>query len=374
MKIKKFKARNFTEALEQVKKELSEDAIILSTEEKKGLRPFVEVTAAIDYDMTRNIAPDFTAGESNVNHFISSADDGVDTPAPVHTYPQLHDNRWTEEIKNEIGNLRLIIESMKNNGYEISLPEKKRTALHFLRERSVMEEFALRLCGKAEDLDDIPSLIAADINVKEHTNDRRVVMLIGPTGVGKTTTIAKLSACAIKEGRRAAIINLDTYRIGAVEQMRIYSRIMGIPLSIASNAAELKNSLLKFAATRDIIFIDTTGRNPKDDAYINDMVNICRNAWSESSLPPMELNLLMSASSDDTFMIDAYRSYSRLPINYIAFTKVDEAVKFGSLYNLMLTYQRPVAFITTGQKVPDDINFVTADELARLILKKESCK
>jgi len=82
----------------------------------------------------------------------------------------------------------------------------------------------------------------------------------------------------------------------------------------------------------------------------------------------------MSANCDDEFMLEAYRFYKRLPVDYIAFTKVDEAVRFGSLYNLLLTYQKPVAYITTGQKVPGDIEFVTADKLANLIIKKESYK
>ena len=246
--------------------------------------------------------------------------------------------------------------------------------MNFLRERSVRDEFALRLCDKARDVNDIASLISEDIRVKERTNSRRAVMLIGPTGVGKTTTIAKLSARALKEGRRVAVINLDTYRIGAVEQMRIYTRIMGIPLAVASSVAELRRSLHNFSKTRDIVFIDTTGRNPREEAYIDGILETFSVSSGEepSSEFPLELHLLMSASADDAFMIEAYRSYRRLPIDSIAFTKVDEAVRFGSLYNLMLTYQKPVAYITTGQTVPDDLEFTNHQSLANLILTKGS--
>ena len=362
MKIKKFKARNFSEALELVKKELSEDAIILSTEERKGIRPFVEVTAAVDYEIT----PCHSGSGGNLpgqSHRLRPGPEIFKDKTPLFCQDDM-----LADIRNEIGNLKAIIENMKNHGYKISLSAKKRRMLHYLGERSIREEFALRLCEEAKDLGEIPLLISRDIKIRKRDTNRKAVMLIGPTGVGKTTTIAKLSSLAIKEGKKAAIVNLDTYRIGAVEQVRIYSRIMGIPLSIVSNIRELGNSILKFAESRDIIFIDTTGRNPRDESYINELAEICQTKVN------LELHLLMSANCDDEFMLEAYRFYKRLPVDYIAFTKVDEAVRFGSLYNLLLTYQKPVAYITTGQKVPGDIEFVTADKLANLIIKKESYK
>jgi flagellar biosynthesis protein FlhF len=123
-----------------------------------------------------------------------------------------------------------------------------------------------------------------------------------------------------------------------------------------------------FAQSRDIIFIDTSGRNPKDEIYMDDLLEISRIEF------PFETHLLMSANYDDEFITEAYRQYSRLPIDCIAFTKVDEAVRFGSLYNLLLTCHKPISYITTGQKVPDDIEFVTVNKLTNLILKKGNYK
>lgn len=368
MKIKRFKAKNFSEALELVKKELGEDAVVLSTEEKKGLRSFVEVTAAIDYGNQEGI---------NTENTQASARKIVDSNhSPVSEIP-------INEIKTEIERLRETIEVMKNNGYNIALPEKKRMMLNFLRERAIREEFALRICERSRDINDIPTLITDDININrlqdsedpERQNKRKkAVMLIGPTGVGKTTTIAKLAAKAIKDGKRAAIINLDTYRIGAPEQIRIYSRILGIPLAIASNSGELKKSILSFFQTKDIVFIDTTGRNPANKKYINDIEDVINSTTLEQNHLnfSFELQLLMSANSDDEFMINAYKYYKKLPINYLAFTKIDEAVRFGQIYNLLLVYQKPVAYITTGQAVPDDIEFINSTKLAAIILQKGS--
>lgn len=389
MKIKKFKARNFSEALELVKQELGGDAVILSNEEKKGLRPYVEITAAVDYDVeplrkntqykndgsgvslllsgkknTRAEAEKQVAAEEKKIP-ESRAQETVSNKLNAGLANNLADN-LAQEIKAEITKLRETIEGMKNNGYELTLPAKKKMVLNFLKERSVHEEFALRLCEKTRSLDEIPSLVSADIKVKEVETGSKAVMLIGSTGVGKTTTVAKLSAKAIREGKRAAIINLDTYRIGAIEQLRIYARIMGIPLAIASNASELRNSLSNFAKDRDVIFIDTIGRNPMNEAYIKDMRELCQTGVQT------EVHLLMSANSDDRFMTEAYKAYRKLPIDYIAFTKVDEAVRFGALYNLMLVYQKPVAYLTTGQTVPKDLEFTTVDKLTNMILSKGS--
>jgi flagellar biosynthesis protein FlhF len=388
MKIKKFKATTFTEALALVKKEFSEDAIILSTEEKKGIRSFVEITAAADYEMAAKKSGDARGkqnagkgrcgalrktGATPVSHGRSLST-GTDMPPLFSGELESLKKTLTDEIRHGIGNLSEILASVKDCGFDTSLPANKKIIFRFLRNLSVREEFALRLCKNANDLNDIPSLLSADIKIKEWDEfshgsaDRpgcpQAVMLIGPTGVGKTTTMAKLSAHAVSIGKRAAIASLDTYRIGAVEQARIYARIMGIPFSAITDIRELKKKLLHLAEHRDIIFIDTSGRNPRDKLYINNLLEISRLGF------PLEIHLLMSASCNDEFMAEAYRHYSRLPVDCIAFTKIDEAVHFGSLYNFLLTSQKPVAYISTGQKVPDDIEFATVKKFTNLILKK----
>ncbi len=359
MKIKKFKAKTFGEALELVKRELGKEAIIISTEEKRGLRPWVEITAAVDYEDS------FTEYRRNFTQFRD-----MNKPLKEPT------TETTEEIlrlKEELMNLKDTLEEMRNNGYEISLPLNKKRLFYYLKERAVRDEFALRLCEKAKTLEELASLISSEIDIRNGDFHRKAVMLIGPTGVGKTTTVAKLAAKAVREGRRVGIINLDTYRIGAIEQIRIYARILGIPLVVASNIYELKNALKNLSITKDTVFIDTVGRRPSDQKYIEELNTLLKGILKDKDLREvfaLEVHLLMGINADDDMLVEASRFYRKLPINCLAFTKVDEAVRFGSIYNLVLLYQKPVAYITTGQTVPDDIEFINKQELVNLILRK----
>ncbi len=249
---------------------------------------------------------------------------------------------------------------------------------HFLKKQSVKEEFALRLVEGAHDLEELKMRMSENMRTSSmfvnnitgkgseySRQSRRIIMLIGPTGVGKTTTVAKLASKAIKEGKKVAMMSIDTYKIGAAEQIRIYSRMMGIPLDIVSSVENLKWSVNRFS-DRDILLIDTTGQNPGEKEYIKGLEKVYRIGL------PIETQLLLSTSSDCDFLMHTYQHYKSLPIDYIAFTKTDEAVKFGSIYNLCCLYKKPVAYITTGQKVPGNIEFVDSKKLANLIIRTGS--
>ena len=357
MKIKKIRAKNFREALAQVKKELGSDAVILSSEDKKGNRSYVEVTAAMDYDIE-------TGG--NMEY----------TPKPL--LPSSGASNEYIELKNELRSLKDYIEAMKDSGFELKLQGERRDIFNFLKARSINDEYALRLIKRAGNINEIETLMSDDLNIVRSSpeqqfiqspissdRNRRTIMLIGPTGSGKTTTIAKLASVAIRERKKVAMISIDTYKIGAAEQIRIYSRMIGIPLDIVSDREGLRKSITRFS-DRDVLLIDTTGQNPRDIEYINGL-----KALYEMNLP-IETQLLLSTSSDCEFLMDTYKYYNSLPIDYVAFTKTDEAVSLGSIYNLCSLYQKPVAYITTGQKVPGNIEFMDSRKLSNLILRTGS--
>jgi flagellar biosynthesis protein FlhF len=363
MKIKRFRAKSFSEALELVKKELGDDAVVISTEEKKGLFPSVEVVAAVDYEdpahgylKARNQVfdgPQCKKGSKSIS---------LSTEVPF-TSPEI------EHLLKEITVLKNTIEELKRSGYEFNLPPEKREAYNYLRERGIKEEFIFRLLEKTTKPEEIKKQISLDLKIKKPFFHRRALMLIGPTGTGKTTTIAKLAWHALKQGRRVGLINLDTYRIGAIEQIRIYAKIMGLPLHVVSDGKELQEALRDFSPSRDTVLIDTTGRRPSDIDYLKGLSEILR-GLKEAGPFSIETSLLISANSEEDSMIEAWNYYRILPVTSLIFTKVDETVRFGHLYNLYLVYQKPVFCITTGQIVPDDIKFPSEIELASLILKK----
>jgi flagellar biosynthesis protein FlhF len=363
MKIKRFRAKSFSEALELVKKELGDDAVVISTEEKKGLFPSVEVVAAVDYEdpahgylKARNQVfdgPQCKKGSKPIS---------LSTEVPF-TSPEI------EHLLKEITLLKNTIEELKRSGYEFNLPPEKREAYNYLRERGIKEEFIFRLLEKTTKPEEIKKQISLDLKIKKPFFHRRALMLIGPTGTGKTTTIAKLAWHALKQGRRVGLINLDTYRIGAIEQIRIYAKIMGLPLHVVSDGKELQEALRDFSPSRDTVLIDTTGRRPSDIDYLKGLSEILR-GLKEAGPFSIETSLLISANSEEDSMIEAWNYYRILPVTSLIFTKVDETVRFGHLYNLYLVYQKPVFCITTGQIVPDDIKFPSEIELASLILKK----
>ena len=275
-------------------------------------------------------------------------------------------------LKHDIKELRQYIESMKNSGFELTMSEERKRIFNYLKGKSVQEELALKLVERAAGIEDLEAAMADDLNVAGTMNhisaDRslktrgRIQMLIGPTGTGKTTTVAKLASNAIREGKKVAMISIDTFKIGAAEQIRIYSRMIGIPLDIVANRESFKKSIDRFS-DKDLILVDTSGQNPGDTEYINSLNKIYETGM------PVETQLLLSASSDCSFLMDMHKYYKSFPIDYMAFTKTDEAVKLGSLYNLCCQYKKPVSYITTGQRVPGNIEYVDHRKLTNIILR-----
>ena len=233
MKIKKFEAGSFREALAWVKKELGQEAVILSSEEIGGLNPKVEVVAAIDqdldqeetlqsYSLERESEPEW-GGRSPQPDKVSLSSCSPVTRAKA--LPAYH-----EQVLRELQNLRENLEALRNKGYEVSLPESKKNIYQYLRNRFIREDLALNLTEKADCLTDLSGIIRDDLQTGWDWSEKKVVILIGPTGVGKTTTAAKLCGQSIKQKKKVGLISLDTFRIGAIEQIRIYSRILGVPL------------------------------------------------------------------------------------------------------------------------------------------------
>ncbi|RUM63069.1 MAG: flagellar biosynthesis protein FlhF [Sulfurospirillum sp.] len=184
---------------------------------------------------------------------------------------------------------------------------------------------------------------------------RKIIMLVGPTGVGKTTTLAKLAAryALLKYRYKVGIITLDTYRIGAVEQLFQYAQMMKLPFEDVIDTEDFRKALQTLSYC-DVILIDTVGSSQHDTEKIRKIAS-----FLEHSHQPIDVNLVVSASAKYQDLKDAYEKFSFLDIDTLMITKFDETSGFGNIFSLIYETQKPISYFSTGQEVPDDIR--TAD-------------
>lgn len=197
-------------------------------------------------------------------------------------------------------------------------------------------------------------------------NGPKIIALVGPTGVGKTTTTAKLAAMyAMHKGAKVALVTTDNFRVGAFEQLKTYSKIMGVPLDVAGTSQELAKAA-EAHGDKDLIIIDTAGRSPKDNARLTELKMLL-----DSGLD-IEMHLCLSATTRDKELADAINNFSVLPIASLLFTKLDEAENLGSIVNTHHRSKLPLSYFTNGQMVPEDIVVATPRKLANLVMRENA--
>ena len=213
--------------------------------------------------------------------------------------------------------------------------------------------------------DGIP--IQGEINLPEKTppNGGRVVALVGPTGVGKTTTIAKLAAnFRLRERRKVGLITVDTYRIAAVEQLKTYANIIDLPMEVVSTERELRAAMGRLSHL-DLILMDTAGRSPQSESELQDLRFILNEAQ------PHEVHLVLSVASSSRTLIRTAEQFAPVGTTSLILTKLDESPGLGNLLPVWRDVPLPVSYVTNGQNVPDDILTADANWLAEQIVPVE---
>ncbi|VAX41596.1 Flagellar biosynthesis protein FlhF, partial [hydrothermal vent metagenome] len=189
-----------------------------------------------------------------------------------------------------------------------------------------------------------------------------VVALIGPTGVGKTTTVAKLAATyKLRHGRKVGLVTADTYRIAAVEQLRTYADIVGLPLKVALSPQDM-TAAIEALSDCDIVMVDTAGRSQHDAARLDELGEFLDAARPDTT------HLVLSLAAAESVIYAATERFGALNPGNLILSKLDEAVDFGVIANIAARVGVPISHITTGQEVPDHIEPANADRLARFVL------
>ena len=191
----------------------------------------------------------------------------------------------------------------------------------------------------------------------------RTLALVGPTGVGKTTTVAKLAATfKLKQKKSVGLITLDTYRIAAVDQLRTYAHIIGLPLRVVTNGREMADAMRSFARC-DVVIIDTIGRSQRDGKSLGALADLVRAAQ------PHEVHLVLSSTCSQSVIMDTIEQFGVVEPDQIIFTKLDEAVSLGVLLNVARKVDKRLSYITTGQEVPHKIEPGEPQRIAELVLE-----
>lgn len=364
MQIKRFHARDIKTALQMVKNDLGPEAVILSTREIKDRSeggPAVEVTAG--GGVPPKVQP--PASQDKTGDLKKAA-------------PSTGD--WTPAFKGLEGGLAEIKELLLDLTHRASLSER-------LRDQQVMVRLYRDLLAAELDPSIARALVerAADANghgvepwtalehylakqlkvspalVPGEKTGVRYLALVGPSGAGKTTTLAKLAAYwTMRHQKKVAIINLDTFRLGASEQIRTYARIMGLPVRLAQGRDELLQAIELFE-NMDVVLIDTSGRAllPNDtDKEIHGLLD---------TIVGLTVLLVVSATTKDRDLALAIQRSCELPVESLIVSKIDETDRYGNVINNLLKFKKSVSFLTNGQKVPDDLIPATTNRLAELI-------
>ena len=289
---------------------------------------------------------------------------------------QMADAKKIQELQAELTQMKSLLAQVMAK----EQPAGVRTLQDALKEQEVDEGILKDLAGAAaagETLRDSLTEEAHDVlaeYLKSHMtfadgiqlNQRgcHIVALIGPTGVGKTTTLAKIAArFVLEQGVDAALITADTYRISAVEQLKTYSDIIGLPLEIVYTPQELQTALHKFRQ-KDLVLIDTAGRSQHNEFQMKELVDFL------AANPRIERHLVMSATTKNRDAADILEKFSVCEPDCIVFTKTDETASVGMILNLLYRKEIALSFLTNGQSVPDDIVPATPEALADLLLRE----
>jgi flagellar biosynthesis protein FlhF len=388
MEIKTYRAATMREALNLVRRELGPDAAVLHTREVRsglllgwlGGRRQIEVTASAEVNVPSRLPARHAPEHAAVGPQGLTCRQGA-------SQRQAQDRPdRSREMEGQLRDLQSMVKELcrhSQRNHRHDLPEGlfrlfaelldadlgedlARELVERIRSEAPGTQWADPLLAKAR----IAQMIETDIRIAGPIavtpGRRRLVALVGPTGVGKTTTIAKLAAnYRLKEKRRVGLITVDTYRIAAVEQLRTYAEIIDLPMQVVSTPREIREAVRQMGEL-DLILMDTAGRSPRDEVRIQELKAFLSEAGAD------EVHLVLSAVASGRTLEQIAERFAVVGTTALVLTKLDEATTLGNVLPVLRSSKLPLSYLTDGQNVPDDIQTADAHRLARMVLAMEN--
>ncbi len=388
MIIKKFQAPTEEEAIKLAQAEMGNSAIIMhiKTIKHRALarlfkKDMVEVTAALE-EKTDKVPV------KKVNEIVSQD-----------TKPLLELEKNTNAIEEKLNNLQSMIENKINTAIpsqedaikEELKEETQNNNVNFkfmqlvyrqLIDNEVDEKYVNQIMGEVEESlkkgSNVDSLLAAIYQkiilkmgvpetIKHEEGKTKIIFFVGPTGVGKTTTIAKLASYfKLQKNLKVGFITSDTYRIAAVEQLRTYANILDAPLSVVYTIEEFNEAVRNYEKF-DMVFVDTAGRSQKNTEQCNEVFRLIDEGKISENMEK-EIYLVLSAATKYKDLMKICEVFGHIKNYKLIFTKLDETYSLGNILNIKLNTGAPLSYVASGQVVPDDISTVDAQKIARSLL------
>lgn len=400
MIVRCFEGHSVPEVMERVKRELGEDAVILHTQQRRGLwawlrrLPMVRVWVALSTPSNKERWMPETTPQDEAP--LTPQATSTSTPPSVRkrkTSSATEESSVASLVPRPSSRSKAKRQTRKVSREEPSAPvvpsplERQLqllTAVLWRQERAFSNMgavSALWQCGvdletlQALRLDPLPAegtdlyrwlhqILQDYLKVTDGiAPTTKVAVLVGPTGVGKTTTVAKIAANEwMRRSRRVALVTVDVFRIGAVQQLETYARLMGLPFFVATLPEEAERCIRQAQKVADLVLVDTIGRSPKHDEQLSALWDLV------AAMNPDEVHLTLPANGNPADLNLAAERFSLFCPTHLIITKLDEATQPGVMVNLSRRLNLPIAYLTVGQSVPDDLEIPTPDRLASWVL------
>ncbi len=368
MIIKNYVVNDMYEAMVLIKKELGNDAVIVSKREvrQRGFwgvfkKKMIEVTAATEV---------VSQNGSGITKRTTPSVPQHDVIQEVAVQQQ--ESKATVDLKEEMQQIKSIVQKLVERADSPSGKESMETIRQTMVEMDfhsvVIEDFEKYCKEKSLSSNDInKSILCEFLNDRFENNVRvedvggRIRTFIGPTGVGKTTTIAKLASNeALVNQKKIGLITIDTYRIGAVEQLRIYANILGVPVKVVFSPEDLPEAIEQFK-DKDLIFIDSTGRSHRNIHQLNELKSYLEQCEN------IKIYLVASMVTKNIDFVRTIDNYKKIGFDSLILTKFDETYSAGNILNASYFTDKPISYLCKGQVVPDDIENAKKETLLKYI-------